>query len=63
MSVIDSQIDRAMLEVNALSNIAKSEGDYPTMYAANRAWHSLFDAQSDRKDRRGALAHTHKADQ
>jgi hypothetical protein len=45
-----------MLEVNALSCLAKANGDLPTMYAANRAWRELHDAYKDLKNRRAALS-------
>lgn len=34
MTEVDKQMDRAMMEVNALSNIAKAQGDLPTMCSA-----------------------------
>jgi hypothetical protein len=56
MTETQKQIDRAMLEVTALSHIAKADGDLPTYYAANRAWHELFKAREDRSKRATALA-------
>lgn len=58
---VDAQLDRAALEANALSNLAKAEGDMPTMYAANRAWHEITKAQEDRAKRRIALSNGDRA--
>lgn len=55
MTETQKQIDRAMMEVAALSHIAKSAGDIPTYYAANRAWRELFEAREDRSKRATAL--------
>lgn len=55
-TVVDIQLERAMLEANSLSRIAKAEGDLPTMYAANRAWHALCEVRRDRAMRAAALA-------
>lgn len=55
-SVVDLALDLAASAANALSVIAKSEGDLPTMYAANRAWRELFDAQVNLAKRRASLS-------
>jgi hypothetical protein len=60
MSEVDKQIDRAMLEVTALSRIAKAEDDLPTMYLANQAWHRLCEARKDRAKRALALTQEHQ---
>lgn len=39
---IQKQIDRAIMEVTVLSNIARAAGDLSTYYAANRAWRELY---------------------
>lgn len=54
-TVVDIQIDLALREINGLSTIAKAEGDLPTMYAANVAWHELTKAQKDRAERVAAV--------
>lgn len=54
-TVVDIQLDLALNAANSLSIIAKSEGDLPTMYAANRAWHELHQAQEDRAKRVSAI--------
>ena len=56
MTSLDSQLNRVAREVSALSDLAKEEGDLPTMYATNRAWRELFDAQTDRAKRALALS-------
>lgn len=56
MTGVDAQLNRTLAEVNALSETAKANGDFPTMYAANRAWHELSDASRDRKIRRASMA-------
>lgn len=48
MSHVDRQIERAMFALTELSNTAKAEEDEIAMYAANRAWRELFDAQKNR---------------
>lgn len=55
-TVVDIQLDQAIIAANELSKIAEAEGDLPTMYAANDAWHLLFEARDDRGKRRLALA-------
>lgn len=53
---IDKEINDAMRVCGAISDHAKAEGDLPTMYAVNRAWHELNSAREDRISR--TLAHT-----
>lgn len=60
-SVIDIQLDKALAEANALSIIAKSEGDLPTMYLANQAWRKLYAAREDIAKRRMALSRKRSA--
>lgn len=55
MAEIDKEINSAMQVVSLLSANAKAEGDLPTMYAANRAWHELNGAREDRVGRSVAL--------
>jgi hypothetical protein len=43
MNEVDKHLALAMFEIVSLSNIAKANGDLPTMYAANRVLHKLFD--------------------
>lgn len=42
------KLDKAMLVINDLSRDAKAAGESELMYAANRAWHQLFDVRSAR---------------
>lgn len=53
-TAVDIQLDLALGAANELSKISKSEGDLPTMYAANRAWHQLHKAREDRTKRMAA---------
>lgn len=48
MSDLDKEIESAMQVVSNLSTDARAEGDLPTMYAANRAWHALSAARDNR---------------
>jgi hypothetical protein len=48
---VDIQLGAALAAAHELSNIAKRAGDLPTMYAANRAWRSLYEASQDRDKR------------
>lgn len=61
MTETQKQIDRAMMEVTALSKIAQAAGDMPTYYAANRAWRELFEAREDRSKRATALSNGDRA--
>jgi hypothetical protein len=56
MREVDKEIEAAMMEVSVLSNVAKAQGDLPTMYAANRAWRELYDAYADLEKRRAAMS-------
>lgn len=51
---LDKELENALQVCNNLSRAARAEGDLPTMYAANRAWHQLCDARADLNKRRAA---------
>jgi hypothetical protein len=55
MGDLEDQLTRAKVIISQLSTYAKSVGDLPTMYAANRAWHELDAADRDLQKRRSAL--------
>lgn len=61
MTDIDRELNNAMQIISDLSRDAKAEGDPPTMYAANRAWHELNDARCERVRQTLALA-AHKGE-
>ncbi|MDI3563574.1 hypothetical protein [Bradyrhizobium sp. Arg816] len=49
---LDDQLTKAKISLSQLSTYARSVGDLPTMYAANRAWHELDAADRDLSARR-----------
>ncbi len=49
---LDKALERAVAAASEASSEAKEAGDLPTMYAANRAWHQLTEAQKDIAERR-----------
>lgn len=54
--MLDTLIQEAMTAVDVLSRGAKLQGDLPTMYKANQAWHALHEASADRARRTAALS-------
>ena len=53
---LTKELDNALRVISDLSRDAKAEGDLPTMYKANQAWHVLYDASDDRSRRHLALS-------
>jgi hypothetical protein len=56
MGDLDDQLIQAKITLSQLSTYAKSVGDLPTMYAANRAWRELDAADRDVQKRRLVLS-------
>lgn len=54
---LTKELDNALTMVSNLSRDAKLQGDLPTMYKANQAWHALHEASADRARRSAAVAH------
>lgn len=55
MTDLAKELRNALRVCNNLASAAKAEGDLPTMYAANRAWHQLCAAEVDLGNRRRAM--------
>jgi hypothetical protein len=53
---MDKELTNAIQVCNNLSRDARAEGDLPTMYKANHAWHILVAARDDRDKRHKSLA-------
>lgn len=53
---LSQKLKNAIQVCSNLSRDAKAEGDLPTMYASNRAWHQLTAAHDDLDKRRARLS-------